>query len=423
MDEIKRNDDALFEKLNRNKKKKRRRRLITALVIIAVIAGALMIAVNALRKKVEANMAVDSDEVLSYSTAYGNISTRVSSSGIIEDVDAETVTVPEGVEVDEVMVQSNDKLQKGDVIATVDLTSVLTSMALIQEDIEELDKTLAEAGNDSVSSSVTAGTTGRLKKIYVTPQTDVADCMVEYGALALISLDGKMAVDFESDSPQSGDRVTVLRGDGSSLDGTVEKNVKGTATVTLTDNGTELDEQVRIADENGKELGSGTLYIHSLFRVTGFAGTVAYVSARENQNVYPASTICSLTGTGYNARYNSILKDRKEKEDTLLELLGLYQGGALRAPFDGTVIRIDFDEDQNGTGANAAASVAAAASAAQSDAAAAYSGYMTGTAVPAASSSGTAKTKETDGTAVVTMAPDESMLVKISVDEADILSR
>ena len=90
MDEQRKRDDALFEALNRSKKKKRRKRLITVLIVIAVIVIGLMAAVNSLRKKVEASMAVDADEVLHYEAVYGNVSTRVSGSGSIEDVDERT---------------------------------------------------------------------------------------------------------------------------------------------------------------------------------------------------------------------------------------------------------------------------------------------------------------------------------------------
>ncbi|MBQ2072451.1 MAG: hypothetical protein II460_08890, partial [Oscillospiraceae bacterium] len=333
MDEKKRNDDALFEALNKAKKKKRRKRWLTALIIIGIIVIALMITVTVLRRKVDARVATDEDKVLSKEAAYGSISTRVSGSGNIEDVDTETVTVPEGVEIDEVVVTANTKLREGDAIATLDLTSVLSTMAAVQDEIGELDKQLAEAKNDNVSSTLSAGVNGRLKKLYITPQADVAACMVENGALALISLDGKMAAEIENESLKSGDKVTVERAEGKQLEGTVEKNVNGIATVLVTDNGPELDEQVSILDADGKLLGRAGLTIHSLFRLTGFAGTVAYISARENQDVYPATTICTLTNTATGARYNSILKQRQEKEKTLLELLELYQGGALRAPF------------------------------------------------------------------------------------------
>ena len=187
MDEARRNDDALFEALNKAKRRKRRRRWITVLIILALVAGGILYAVNVLRKRVEASMATESDEVLTYDASIGSISTRVSGSGTIENVDTEKVTVPEGVEIDEVMVKSNDKLRKGDLIATLDLTSVLSTLASVQEELDELDKELAAAGGDRVNTNVTAGVSGRVKKIYAGPKTDVAACMVENGALALIS--------------------------------------------------------------------------------------------------------------------------------------------------------------------------------------------------------------------------------------------
>ena len=417
MDEKRRNDDALFEALNKAKRKKRRRRLITVLVILAIVAGSLMFAVNSLRKRVEASMAVEGDEVLTYNVSVGSISTRVSGSGTIEDVDTETITVPEGVEVEDVVVKPNTTLSEGDVIATLDLTSVLNAMAGVQTEIEELDTELAEAGNDQVASYLTAGVSGRIKKIYAEADMDVAGCMVDYGALALISLDGKMAVDFENSSLGPGDPVRVERADGTVLDGSVEKTLNGIVTVLVSDNGPELDEPVRIMDLEGMQLGSGTLYIHSPFRVTGFAGTIAGVVARENQQVYAASTICSLKDTTYSARYNSILKQRREKEETLLELLGLYQGGALRAPYNGTILKIDFDEDESTT---TAASSATGSQTAMNPYALYYG--MGSTATAAAGSEVTAETDDIDGIAVVTMSPDVSMLVHINVDEADILS-
>ena len=421
MDEVRKNDDALFEALNKAKRRKRRRRWITVLVILAIVASGILYAVNVLRKRVEASMATEGDEVLTYDASIGSISTRVSGSGTIEDVDTEKVTVPEGVKIDEVMVKSNDKLRKGDLIATLDLTSVLSTMASVQEELNELDKELASSSGDRVNTNVTAGVSGRVKKIYAKAKTDVAACMVENGALALISLDGKMAAEFENDSLSAGDKVRVERANGSVIEGSVEKRVGDLVTVLVTDNGPEVDEEVRILNENGVELGSGTLTIHSVFRVTGFTGTVSQVTFGENMLVNAASILFNLTDTGYSAHYNSVLRERKEKEKTLLELLGLYQGGALRAPFDGSILRIDYDEnDKTATGANASA-----ASAGQTGMTS-YGMYsaMGSTATDVAATGTTTATaqEDEDGIVIVTMAPDISMLVNIDVDEADILS-
>ena len=131
MDELQRKDDALFDALNKSKKKKRRRRLITVLVIVGVVVVALLIGISILRKKVEARMSLMDTEVLNYTAVYGNISTRVSSSGTIEDVDTEQITVPKGVKVEKVTARTNNALKEGDVIATVDLSTVISTMAII----------------------------------------------------------------------------------------------------------------------------------------------------------------------------------------------------------------------------------------------------------------------------------------------------
>lgn len=428
-------DEELFAALRKKKRKKRIKRLVVTLAVILAAAAVLSAVVSNLRGRVEASMAEGRDKVLNYSADYGSISTRVSGTGTIEDVDTEYVTVPKGVEIEEVIVQPNTSLREGDVVATIDLTTVLSATAEVQEEISDLDKQLAEAGNDSVASYITAGASGRVKKIYAAKDMDVAGCMVENGALALLSLDGKMAVDVDDDHLQAGDRVTVEREDGSRIEGEVEKSVAGRATVLVTDNGPALDEKVHVLDEAGEKLGSGALYIHSPFRVTGFTGTISNVIMQENQSVYAGSSICGLINTSYRVRYNSILKERGEKEETLLELLSLYQKGALRAPFDGTVLKVDYDKDKKND--DASAQNAAPASGQGSafgmsgmsgmggmNGMGAYSSFAAGMGL----STGTATQTETqtspeDGkTRVITLSPDREMKVKISVDEADILS-
>ena len=386
------NDEALFQALNQQKKKKRRKRWLTALIIVAVIVLALVIAVSRLRAKVEAAVATEAEDVLTYTAAYGSISTQVTGTGTIEDVDPEEITVPYGVEIDEVVLPANTKVEEGDVIATLDMTSVLSTMASVQDDIASLDKELSSSTSDAVSTYVTAGAKGRVKKVYAAPETDVSACMVENGALALISLDGYMAVEIPAGSLAAGSSVTVQRADGTSLPGKVDSILKDTATVLVTDNGPELDEEVTVLDEAGTELGSGALQIHNCFRVTGFAGTVSRVSVKENQTVYAGSAICTLTNTSYSANYNRILKERSEKEETLLELLNLYHGGALRAPFSGTILTVDYEKEDSADTSSAASALASGTSA------------------------------STEDPLIVTISRDEEMRVTFSVDETDILS-
>ena len=271
-------DDALFEALGKNKKRRRRRILITVVSIVLVLALIAVVGVSFLRRRVREQFAASKGEVLSYEVTTGSISTVVSGSGSLTDVDLQAVTVPDGVEITEVKVKRNQTVATGDVLATVDMASVVSAMADLQAQIEELDAQISAAEDDSAATRITAGVTGRVKAVFGETGDDVAEVMAEHGAQALLSLDGFMAVDIETDTLNTGDGVTVQLSDGSEISGTVESAVGGRATVLVTDNGTVYDEEVTVLNDEGTELGTGMLYIHGALRITGFSGTISQVN-------------------------------------------------------------------------------------------------------------------------------------------------
>ena len=377
MDQTERRDDALFEALSRKKKKRKRKIIRTVLIVILLIAAVLTGGVIYLRRQVVRRFTGSAGEVTSAQADIGSISTQVSGSGTLMNVDEESLTIPAGVTVEEVLVSAHDSVTEGQLLVKVEPASVLSAMTALQSALSELDSEITAAGSDSVSSTISAGVAGRVKKLYARQGDDIASCMYEYGALAVLSLDGCMAVSVETPGLLPGDIVTVLCADDRIVTGTVDAVTNGTATVLLPDNGPAVDEEVSLLDENGTPLGSGRLTIHSPMRVSGITGTVEYVYVTENQEVYAGSTLFSLSGTAYTARYQTLLKEREELEDTLIELMKLYQYGGLTAPFGGSVSSVDYDE--------------------------------------------TAVSSDQE-TALVTLSPDRSMQVILNVDESNILS-
>ena len=365
-------DDALFEALGKNKKRRKRRIIVTVVSIVLVLAMIAVVGVSFLQRRVREQFASNQGEVLSYEVSTGSISTVVSGSGSLTDVDLNSITVPEGVEITEVKVKTNQAIAKGDILATVDMASVISAMADLQTQIEDLDEQLSDAEDDAASTTIYAGVTGRVKAIFGEAGASVADVMYEHGALALISLDGYMAVDIETDALTVGDGVTVKLSDEEEITGTVESVVGGKATILVTDNGPEYDEAVTVLNDEGTVFGTGNLYIHSALKVTGYAGTIASVKTSVNEKVSDTTRLFTLEDTDYSANYNSLLRERADLEATLLELLTIQRDGAVLATADGGVYSVDYSDD------------AAAA--------------------------------------VVTLSTDEKMSVTISVDESDILS-
>lgn len=372
-------DDALFETLGKQKKAKKRKIIRTVVIILVILAVVLVAGVSILQRRVRQQFASSDEEVLSAAAERGTISTVVSGSGMLLNVDTEVVSVPAGVEVTEILVAYGDTVETGDLLAVVDMATVRTAMSALQEEIDDLDDEISGAKGDTVSSYVSAGVMGRVKIIYGEPNMLVEDAMVDHGGLAVLSLDGYMAVDVETESLQAGDSVIVVLSDGEEKTGTVKKIVGKTATILVTDNGPEFEEEVTIKTDAGEEIGSGKLYIHNPLMVTGYAGKIKTVNTQLNQQVFSSSTLFTLTDTSSSASYDALLRSRGEKEEVLLELLKIQRYGGLTAPIDGSVYAVADLEDETDT--------------------------------------------ETETiTDIVTLSPDISMSVTISVDESDILS-
>ncbi len=344
MSEENRQSEELFETLSKNKKKRKRKLLRTVLIIIALVAVTLLCLVLYFRGRVDAKFAAPEADVLRYEVKTGTIHTVVSGSGTLAQVDVEEITVPQGVEVTEVMVESRDTVNQGDILATVDMATVMTALADVQEQLDELDDEIADAKDDTVSATVTAGVPGRVKRLLAEKDTDVTACMAEHGALAYLSLDGYMAADLETEALTKGMDVTVRRADGTVLTGLVDAAIGGRATVLVTDNGPQFDEEVTILLEDA-EIGKAKLYIHSPLAVTGYAGTVSGVSSKENAKVSGSTAIFTLKNTRFSANYDTLLRSRQDLEETLMDLLTIYRYGALAAPFDGSVSAVLFDEE------------------------------------------------------------------------------
>ena len=405
-------DKELFDALRREKKRKKTRRIIIVAVIVAALALAIFFGVRAAKNKVnEAIGSMNSTAVVSEATVTtGSISTTVSGSGMLSDSDTTQIVLPKGVKLEKILVKAGETVKKGDDLATVDISSVMSAMSDTQAELDKLDEQLRTAANETVSSTITSGVNGRVKIVYAQKDDNVAACMTENSALCVISLDGCMALDIDAGSLTAGDAVTAVA-DGKTYKATVEKVQDGKAVILVPDNGPAYGATAEVQSADGTKLGEGTLYIHDPLRITGYAGVISRVNVAENQQVYANSTLFTLTDTAYTANYESILKTRREKEEDLLALINMYSAGAVTAPFDGSVSSIDYsDKTTSGTDTGSISY----------DTTYSYSGTTY-------SYSGTTDTTDTTTdatgeTKLLTLSSDTSMKLTVSVDETEILS-
>ncbi len=375
-------------------KEARKKRTIRVVLIVIIVLAVLAAGIGLLRKQVTSSVNSGKDEVLSATVTKGGITTTVSGSGNLTDEDVEEILLHNDVEIDEIYVEAGDSVKKGDLLATVNMATVLSALADVQEQINDLDDEIGEASDGELDDTITSSIAGRVKKIYAETGDDVSTIMYKKGALALLSLDGYMAVEIETDALSAGDSVTVTDANSVTYTGTVETASSDSAVVLISDESAPYGGKVTVTNSEGTKLGTGKLYIHEEMKITGIAGTVSSVGVSTNQKISSGKTLFSLTDTSFSANYTSLLQERAELEEQLGRLITVYQDGAVLAQIDGTVSSVGNSSSSD--------------SSAQSM----YSSAM-----------GEAQTSSSGGEqTLLSICPGTSMTVSISVDESDILS-
>ena len=386
----------------RRKKEMKTATIVKIVLIVAIILVGIVAAINVARSKVTQKFASDDEnEVQTAEVTVGSINTTVSSSGTLTNEDSEDTVIPETVDVTEIYVEAGDNVEAGDMLASVNSASVLKAMAEIQEDLEDIDEEIDDLEDEDEVDEISTEVAGRVKKIYAKADEKVATTMYDNNALMLLSVDGYMAVDVETEDLEAGDEVTVKVGE-KSYDGDVDSVWAGKATILITDDGPAYDAKATVS-KDGKKIGSGTLYIHEELAVTGYTGTVKAVKVSENDKVKSGKTLMTLKDASNNINYATLLEKREDLEETLQDLVVIYKEGAVYAKEKGMVTSITETEDDTTTTTTAST--------------------MSGFGDMSGSQTTTTTTTDSDTEdTIISICPTDIMTITLSVDESDILS-
>ena len=308
-------------------------------VLAAAVVAALVAAPFVLEKRSKAEETRAS--ILSDTVRYDAITKTLSGTGTLAEEEAVAVTVPEGVEITEYFVSNGDLVEEGQPVAAVDKTSVMRAISSVNDTLTELSSRINDASGALADQFISAKTAGRIKAVYAAVGDNVRDVITKYGALAVVSLDGTMAVEIDAAGLTVGQGVTVLLSDGTAAPGKVRSLSEGVAVITIDDQYGAIDETVSVRDADGNALGEGILYVHSAWKVIAYTGTVAGTYLSEGKKTWNGATLFRLTGTEDTAEYELLIRQRQEYEEIAYELFLLYQDGVVKAPCDGRVSGAD----------------------------------------------------------------------------------
>ena len=317
-------------------KKKNVRRYILWGVLAVVVAGLAMLPALARQQDAQDGPVAS---VLEATVKEGSVQATVRGGGTLEAGDGEDIELPPEVKITEFLVKNGQEVKKGDPVAKIDKVSAMTAVTEIRTSMAAVEKQMETFSDEKSASTVTAPAGGRVKAIYANPGESVTQVLVEHGALALLSLDGRMCVTLTVSSQLiPGDSINVTLDSGKTVTGRVESNLNGELTVTIADNGYAVGDTVTL-----EGLGSGSLEIHNPWLATAFNGTVSQVNIRLEQTVSSGGSLFTLKDTDYTAQRELLAETHRDYEELLQKLLTWQDTGVITAPCDGLVSGIDTD--------------------------------------------------------------------------------
>ncbi len=179
-----------------------------AIILVCATTGTLVF------NKSGKGMEISKNNIQQTEVTNKDISNTIVGTGTIENDSSDSITVPSGITINEVKVESGDTVAKGDTLATVDITSVLEAMENVQEQIEELDEQIEECKDNDETQTVSAKISGTIKKIYGKKGESVAECVAQNGAVMTISINGNSNQTIEiTASGGTISKINVKKGD------------------------------------------------------------------------------------------------------------------------------------------------------------------------------------------------------------------
>ncbi len=323
-----------------DKAKKKQIKKIATWVLLAALVAYLAAMPLLAKSEAEANGPVAT--VHSGTVETGAVRTALHGGGNLVTKGVEDVVLPTGVKITEFLVKNGDTVTEGTPLAAVDKVSVMTAIVSVTETMDYLQDEIRDAKDDQVKSTVAATAGGRIKKIFAQKGDSVQDVILEHGALALLSLDGLMAVKIEKRMElPTGSIVDVTFGDGSEAEGRVESNLDGTIVVTVEDTGYEIGQTVTVTTGKGETVGTGELYVHNAWTATAFSGMIQTVHGKEETKVSAGTNLFTLTDTDFQGNLEYMASLHREYEELMQDLFRMYNSGTIDAPCSGMISGID----------------------------------------------------------------------------------
>ena len=344
---------AAPQKKRRNSRRVKRmvKRIVKWIFWLCVLAAAALFGYRYYREQTATQTASTQPTYATSSVQSGAISKTVYGTGMIEAASQPVVSIQTDGTLSELRVDIGDEVKEGDVLAVLENDELDATIQDLEYALWELDDEIMGTSPGATVVTVRSPIAGRVMKLYGQVGDDALAVYRKYGAVALLSTDGRMKVEFdvaEGTSVELGETLFVsgmgaVVGTTFSVEGEVtDLYMQGTkAVVTINDDTLPMDADATVTNGMGEIVGTGTLEINKPMAVSAYGGTIRQIRVNVGDEIERKDTIYVLEDSPLTLTQESLRIQREAAAEELEEAKEQRENLIILAPCDGVIAYVE----------------------------------------------------------------------------------
>lgn len=344
---------AAPQKKRRNSRRVKRmvKRIVKWIFWLCVLAAAALFGYRYYREQTATQTASTQPTYATSSVQSGAISKTVYGTGMIEAASQPVVSIQTDGTLSELRVDIGDEVKEGDVLAVLENDELDATIQDLEYALWELDDEIMGTSPGATVVTVRSPIAGRVMKLYGQVGDDALAVYRKYGAVALLSTDGRMKVEFdvaEGTSVELGETLFIsgmgaVVGTTFSVEGEVtDLYMQGTkAVVTINDDTLPMDADATVTNGMGEIVGTGTLEINKPMAVSAYGGTIRQIRVNVGDEIERKDTIYVLEDSPLTLTQESLRIQREAAAEELEEAKEQRENLIILAPCDGVIASVE----------------------------------------------------------------------------------
>ena len=341
------------QKKRRNNRRVKRmvKRIVKWIFWLCVLAAAALFGYRYYREQTAAQTASTQPAYATASVQSGAISKTVYGTGMIEAASQPVVSIQTDGTLSELRVDIGDEVKEGDVLAVLENDELDATIQDLEYALWELDDEIMGTSPGATVVAIRSPIAGRVMKLYGQLGDDALAVYRKYGAVALLSTDGRMKVEFdvaEGTTVELGETLFVsgmgaVVGTTFSVEGEVtDLYMQGTkAVVTINDDTLPMDAQATVTNGMGEVVGTGVLEINKPMTVSAYGGTIRQIRVNVGDEIERKDTIYVLEDSPLTLTQENLRIQREAAAEDLEEAKEQRENLIVLAPCDGVIASVE----------------------------------------------------------------------------------